>query len=131
MGCGCATPAKAQGCQKRPNRASIERIKEERLHKEEELQRMLEREEEERENQVTVEAQSAIEEKKGKESPYRVKPGKKEKGVKRRRRMAGGRQAKKNKWVIKFTPPGEKHGTGSTDASVDRLHFAQPSTNPM
>ena len=96
-GCGCVTPAKAQGCQKRPNRASIgARSRKSACTRKKNCSVCWSERKEERENQVTVEAQSAIEEKKkGKESPYRVKLREKEKGVKRRRRMAGGRQAKK------------------------------------
>ena len=128
-------PQKPKVVRKDPIVLRLERIKEERLHKAEEMQRMMEREEEERENQVTLEAQSAIkgeEEKKGKESPYRVKLRAKGNLGQKTKNKSGERtpNKKKNKWVIKFTPPGEKHGTGSTEDSVDRLHFAQPSHKP-
>ena len=128
-------PQKPKVVRKDPIVLRLERIKEERLHKAEEMQRLMEREEEERENQVTLEAQSAIkgeEEKKGKESPYRVKLRAKGNLGQKKKKKSGERtpNKKKNKWVIKFTPPGEKHGNGSTGDSVDRLHFAQPSHKP-
>ena len=93
-----APPQKPKVVRKDPIVLRLERIKEERLHKEEELQRMLEREEEERENQVTVEAQSAIEEKKkGKESPYRVKLREKGKGGQTKKKNGGRTPSKKKK----------------------------------
>ena len=89
-------PQKPKVVRKDPIVLRLERIKEERLHKEEELQRMLEREEEERENQVTVEAKSAIEEKKkGKESPYRVKLREKGKGGQTKKKNGGRTPSKK------------------------------------
>jgi len=38
---------------------------------------------------------------------------------------------KKNKWVIKFTPPGEKHRSGiDSDGGTHRLHFTQRAHKP-
>ncbi len=128
---------KQKSVRKDPIVLRLERITEERLHKQEELERRIEREVEEEENRVSIEAKSTLKQMNNEEqkrqnnkknsSPYRVKMKNKLLKKKQQKKNATPTKTKKqNKWVIKFTPPGGKHiSSNPGDNAADRLHFTQ------